>query len=101
MRMPQGQGALVKFTLTSKQDSLCQSCLSGVVATFRHRGDSSTYCQAIDRMVRGSVSECSKYVWKWSETRYEHDKMAWILETNSKTKAIGFTPPKRPQEIDG
>lgn len=86
----------MKFTLSRRRTSLCEDCLHGMVTRFA-TGETQTICseQHPSFGVKGPVSECSAYDYRWGRTDWEMDKVAFILERNKKGEVIGFRPPKK------
>lgn len=84
-------------TLPDKR--LCDSCRNGTVMKHSDGTERITCCAISSQVIEitKKVVECSDYTGKTEKTKYEMEKMAWILNVKGKT-ILGFKPPSHKDE---
>ena len=82
----------MNFTIKDPPDGLCGSCRWSTVAR-RSRGPAFIRCNQFERMIQSPMVDCSRYLQAGSQTQFEMEDSAWVLEVR-KGKVIGFTSPE-------
>jgi len=73
-----------------KIHTLCATCERGTV-TKREDGTEFAYCSLMQRHLPFAVSECTDWEAKGTMSRYEMEKIAWIIDPKP---GIGFIKPR-------
>lgn len=76
---------------------LCQTCAHMVQVIGRSFKEERKFCKELSSWqhpLPPVVTKCGLYVERTKMTRWEMERVAWILEVNKKKDFIGFRPPK-------
>lgn len=83
----------MEFTMRGSHDSLCQSCVHGLV-TKDDRERERVFCGAMHTMpVFVPIKQCTRYAKNGALDEYDLMRVAWVLEVK-KGQPVGFRPPK-------
>lgn len=63
-------------------------------------GKRKVYCAAVMKVVPSNIDECSDYQAKGSQSKYEMEKVAWVLEVKH-GRTMGFKPPEEKKDPFG
>jgi hypothetical protein len=80
------------FTIKEKREGKCATCSSGVILQGNTFNERIVHCHALERDVPFIVTECSRYRVDNSQSLWEMEKVAWIIE-QKKGSFIGFLSP--------
>lgn len=86
-------GGYVQFSMKGTEKALCATCRNALRMT-DDRGDVRTICHVSNPIwITRCVVRCSDYDEVGRMQLYEMKAVAWRLETDKKTRKIGFVPP--------
>ena len=76
-------------------NNLCATCRHGTVIDFSaETAPDIVHCSQISERIRFPVYKCTDYDHKLSKDLWELKEEAWIIDTNSRSKFLGFAKPK-------
>ena len=82
-------------TANHGESALCHTCRNATVVKGRSFNDEIIECSALSvaRRITFAVTSCTDYNDRRRPSRYDLEDLAWVLRTDSKTRAIGFVKP--------
>jgi hypothetical protein len=69
---------------------LCDSCEHGLISRGAAESEELVFCLRMERRVAARVTECNQFVDRTRPPLSALKKLAWVLQTDSKRKKIGF-----------
>jgi hypothetical protein len=84
-------------------ESLCVTCRWAHIVRGFSASEHQVFCRSLYRHppVRFLVSQCSSYDDRRLPSKWDMEKIAWVLLTKKAGRSIGFVTPKQFQEIEG
>lgn len=79
--------------------SLCGTCREALVIEFADHSEVRCHSRGSDALlIRGPVLRCNDYDNKTRPSKWDMEKIAWVITTDKSGKAIGFTPPRKAED---
>ena len=87
-------------TRSADAPRLCDSCSNGVVLRGPAESEERVYCWLMEKSIDMRVTECNRYADRSKPSLRAMQEIAWVLQSDSKRKKIGFVSAKEWRKLN-